>query len=105
MAKKGAQGWGKNKRGKGTKLMIVADGASLTVALSVGSAWPHEIHLLEDTLEKRLVDQKPEQLIGDRAYDSDPLDEKLAKQGVLLITPHKPAQKVGQQGRVGRNCR
>jgi len=40
-------------------------------------------------LEDRLLDEKPERLIGDRAYDSDPLDEKLAAQGILLIAPHK----------------
>lgn len=29
-------------------------------------------------------------MIGDRAYDSDPLDERLQKQhGVELIAPHK----------------
>jgi transposase len=35
MAKKGAQGWEKTKRGKGTKLMAVADGAGFPVALSL----------------------------------------------------------------------
>ena len=48
---------------------------------------------MEDTLEKRLVKEKPERLIGDRAYDSDPLDEKLAKQGVQLIAPPKTNRK------------
>ena len=28
-------------------------------------------------------------MIGDRAYDSDPLDQKLLQQGVQLIAPHK----------------
>ena len=58
---------GKTKRGKGTKLMAVTDGAGFPVALSVGSASPHEVCLVEETLEKRLVDEKPERLIGDRA--------------------------------------
>lgn len=80
---------GKTKRGKGTKLMAVADGAGFPVAISVGSASPHEVKLVEKTLDDRLVDENPERLIGDRAYDSDPLDEKLAKQGILLIAPHK----------------
>ncbi len=42
-----------------------------------------------DTLEKRLVDEKPKRLIGDRAYDSDPLDERLTKQGIVWIAHHK----------------
>jgi transposase len=84
---------GKTKRGKGTKLMAVADGTDFPVAISVGSASPHEVKLVEKTLEDRLVDEKPERLIGDRAYDSDPLDEKLAEQGILLIAPHKSNRK------------
>jgi transposase len=28
-------------------------------------------------------------LIGDRAYDSDPLDERLRRRGIELIAPHK----------------
>lgn len=84
---------GKTKRGKGTKLMAVADGAGFPVAISVGSASPHEVKLVEKTLDDRLVDENPERLIGDRAYDSDPLDEKLAEQGILLIAPHKSNRK------------
>jgi transposase len=82
-------GMGKTKRGKGTKLMAVADGAGFPVALSVRSASPHEVRLVEETLNKRLVEEKLERLIGNRAYDSDPLDKKLAAQGILLNAPHK----------------
>jgi transposase len=28
-------------------------------------------------------------LIGDKAYDSDPLDEELREQGIEMIAPHK----------------
>lgn len=45
--------------------------------------------LVEDTLRKRFTKEKPERLIGDRAYDSDPLDARLHKQGIELIAPHK----------------
>ena len=44
-------------------------------------------------MDKRLVDERPERLIGDRAYDSDPLDEKLAEQGIQMIAPHKRNRK------------
>jgi transposase len=59
----------------------------------VGSASPHEVSLVEDTLEKRFTQEKPERLIGDRAYDSDPLDKRLLTQGVELIAPHKSNRK------------
>ena len=48
---------------------------------------------VEGTLEKRFTQEKPERLIGDKAYDSDPLDERLQKQGVDLIAPHKSNRK------------
>jgi len=43
MAKKGAMGWEKPSGARVTKLMAVADGAGFPVALSVGSASPHEV--------------------------------------------------------------
>ena len=95
---------GKTKRGKGTKLMAVADGAGFPLAISVGSASPHEVKLVEDTLDKRFTEEMPERLIGDRAYDSDPLDESLQKQGIEMIAPHKSNRKkpATQDGRVLR---
>ena len=60
--------------------------------------------LVEETLEKRFIPEKPERLIGDRAYDSDPLDESLQKQGIAMIAPHKSNRKkpATQDGRVLR---
>ena len=80
---------GKTKRGKGTKLMAVADGAGIPVAIHATSASPHEITLIEATLEQRFVAAKPERLIGDRAYDSDRLDAQLQIHGIDMIAPHK----------------
>ena len=31
----------------------------------------------------------PQRLIGDRAYDADPLDDALAELGIELIAPHR----------------
>jgi transposase len=78
---------GKTKRGKGTKVVVVADGEGLPVGLHVCSASPHEATLAEATLAA--TQGRPERLIGDRAYDSDPLRERLAHLGIELITPHR----------------
>jgi transposase len=81
---------------------------TILIAISVGSASPHEVKLVEKTLDNRLVADNPERLIGDRAYDSAPLDEKLAEQGILLIAPHKANRKKPktQDGReLCRYCR
>ena len=46
--------------------------------------------LVQDTIEQRLVDEKPERLIGDKAYDSDGLDESLLQDhGIEMIAPHR----------------
>ncbi len=73
--------------------MAVADGTGLPLAISVGSAAPHEVKLVEETLDKRFTGEMPERLIGDRAYDSDPLDERLQQQGIEMIAPHKSNRK------------
>ncbi len=69
--------------------MAVADRAGLPLAVHVASATPHEVTLVEPTLAGCFVDEQPERLIGDKAYDSDPLDEHLASDGIELIAPHR----------------
>lgn len=81
---------GKTKRGKGTKIMGIADGHGLPLALRTESASPAEVKLVTATLEARAVAEVPERLIGDKAYDSDQLDEQLMQQyGTEMIAPNK----------------
>jgi transposase len=48
------------------------------------------VTLVEQTLEACLLDELPPRLIGDMAYDSDALDERLWRErGVELIAPNK----------------
>jgi len=84
---------GKTKRGKGTKLMAIADGSSLPLAVHAASASPHEVTLVGETLSERFVQEYPSKLVGDRAYDSDPLDEALMAEGVEMIAPHRRNRK------------
>jgi transposase len=84
---------GKTKRGKGMKLMALADGSGLPLAVHVASASPHEVTLVGETLASSFVGEQPERLIGDRAYDSDPLDAALEAQGVEMIAPHRKGRK------------
>ena len=55
---------GKTKKGKGTKIMGIADGHGLPLALRTESASPAEVKLVEATLEERVVAEVPERLIG-----------------------------------------
>jgi transposase len=98
---------GKTKRGKGTKIMGIADSHGLPVALRAESASPAEVKLVEKTLAERMVADVPERLIGDKAYDSDRLDEKLMRgYGTELIAPNKVNRQVPtQDGRPLRRYR
>ena len=87
---KGGSKVGKTKRGKGTKVMAIADGAGLPIAIWIESASPHEVRLVEETLDRKFIPDDPARLIGDKAYDSDGLDTKLrTERGVVLIAPHR----------------
>src|SRR6202165_2884557 len=79
---------GPTRRGKGSKIMAISDGHGLPLAVHVASASPHETKLVEATLEQRFFADLPERLIGDRAYDSDRLDERLMQHyGIEMIAP------------------
>ena len=88
-AKHGGAAVGKTKRGKGSKIMAVADRQGLPVAVYVESATPHDVTLVHATLAERFVSPLPKRLIGDNAFESDRLDAELARRGVELIAPHR----------------
>jgi hypothetical protein len=97
---------GKTKRGKGTKIMAVADSAGLPVAVSAESATPREVTLVQQTLAEIFVPEPLERLVADNAYDSDRLDEELSETGVEMIAPHRSNRKNGtQDGRPLRRYR
>jgi transposase len=48
------------------------------------------VTLVEDTLDACFLDHVPDKVIGDKAYDSDKLDQRLAEERhVEMIAPHK----------------
>jgi hypothetical protein len=70
--------------------MAVADRHGLPVAVGIASGQRNEQKLVVDTLKQRFVKKLPRLLIGDKAYDSDPLDAQLRALGVEMIAPHHP---------------
>jgi transposase len=97
-AKKGPK-VGKTKRGKGTKIMAVADRHGLPVSVCVESATPHEVTLATSTLLQMVVPDAPQNLIGDNAYDSDHLDAELKFFGIEVIAPHRRTRETLTQDR------
>jgi len=70
--------------------MAVSDRSGLPIAAGIASASPHEVTLVEATLDQGFLEDAPEYLIGDRAFDSDPLDARLRhERGITLIAPHR----------------
>lgn len=105
--KKGGLAVGPTKRGKGTKIIALADDHSLPLAVSIESASPHESQLVEGVLGHSFLDTLPARLIGDKAYDSDRLDRDLAERyGIEMIAPHRGERRMPtQDGRPLRRYR
>jgi transposase len=113
--KRGAKG-GKTKRGKGTKWMVLVDGTGTPLGAYLEAASPAEVALLERMLDTVAGGRpgkpgrprkRPERLIADRGYDSNPLRARLARRGIEPIIParrnHKRA--THQDGRKLRRYR
>ena len=81
--------------------MAIADASGLPIAAHIQSASPHEVTLIEETLDSRFIEDTPERMIGDKVYDSDTLDRHIESYyATELIAPHranrKKAQKLGR---------
>ena len=87
--------------------MVIADTSGLPFAVYTDSASPHEVTLVQATLNETVTLGQPRRIIGDRAYDSDPLDNSLAAQGIELIAPHRRnrTRQATQDGRALRRYR
>jgi len=86
--------------------MALADRAGLPVAITIASASPHETQLVEQTLNASFLPDNPARIIGDAAYDSDPLDRALAACEIELIAPHRSNRvNITQDGRPLRRYR
>lgn len=49
---------------------------------------------MDRTIDARFIDAVPCRLIGDKAYDSDPLDQRLLdKYGIEMISPNRAKRK------------
>jgi transposase len=68
-------------------------GSGLPLSVHTSSALPHEVSLVTDTLLESFAGGFPERLIGDKAYDSGPLDVELATAGIEVIAPHRGDRK------------
>jgi len=74
--------------------MAVADRSGLPLAVGIESGQRNEQKLVVGTLKQSFLRrQLPKILIGDKAYDSDPLDRELAAMGIDMVSPHHPRRR------------
>ena len=92
-AKGGGAEVGPTKRGKGVKIMGIVDREGLPLSVSTHAANHHEVTLVQLSFEFYMIEATPERLIGDKAYDSDPLDAELKVEGVEMVAPHRKNRK------------
>src|SRR5262249_7406212 len=89
MAKGGGAEIGPTKRGKGMKIMGIVDRHGVPLSVSTHGVNHHGDWMVQLCFAFYRSEAKPENLIGDRAYDSDPLDAELRKDGIEMIAPHR----------------
>ena len=85
--------------------MALVDANGLPISVQVGSAQPHEVTLAFDLVQGCWTEEIPERVIGDKAYDSDALDEELADCGVEMIAPHRRNRRPENKTQDGRKLR
>ena len=74
--------------------MAIADASGFPVAAHIESASPHEVKLVEETIDSSFTRYAPNKLIGDKAYDSDDLDQRLMdERQVEMVAPHRKGRK------------
>jgi transposase len=71
--------------------MVLVERQGIPLGICLAAASPAEVTLVDQTLAARVTPHRrnPQRLVGDRAYDSDPLRERLAKRGITLISPYR----------------
>ena len=82
--------------------MAITEKRGRPIGVLIASGSTHEVRLVEPTLGACFVSQMTVILIGDKAYDSDPLDALLWDRGIDMVAPHKKNRKrfpVTQEGR------
>ncbi len=63
------------------------------VGTAAHAANHHEVTLVQLTFDFYMIEARPENLIGDKAYDSDALDAAMRAQGTEMISPHRSNKK------------
>lgn len=97
---------GRCRAGNATKVMAIADRNGLPLALYLESGSRYDSVLTERTLDAAFVAKLPPRLIGDRAWDSGALQQRLLEErGIDLIAPKRSGKWTSKRKQDGRKLR
>jgi transposase len=86
--------------------MAVVDGAGLPISISIADGSRHDVSLVDQALDEAFVEELPPNLIGDKAFDSAPLQQALRQErNIELIAPARGASRPSRRKVDGRRMR
>lgn len=86
--------------------MAIVDGAGLPISISIADGSRHDVSLAEQALDEAFVEDLPPNLIGDKAFDSAPLQQALRQQrNIELIAPARGGSRPSRRKVDGRRMR
>ena len=99
-------GIGRTKIGKGSKVMLVADGNGLPIGLYCESAKPHEVTLASRTLATVAINKRRggrprtrmQELLADKGFDSAAFRRELRRRGIKTCIPTRKYAKRRKRG-------
>ena len=77
------------KAGKGVKIMAIVDRCGLPLSIGTHPAQRCEAKLVQLSLDLMILDDHPENLVGDKVYDSDPLGRRGQEARRRMIVPYR----------------
>ena len=93
-AKKGGdQAIGRSRGGLTTKIHALVDALGNPANLMLTAGQVHDLACAQDLIENA----DPEALIGDKAYDADPLIDTLARREITPVIPPKTNRKIKRE--------
>lgn len=86
--------------------MALADHNGLPLSITIADGSRHDVVLTDQTLDSAFLDELPENLIGDKAWDSEKHESSLAEErGIKLIAPARKGKRTSKRKQDARSLR
>ena len=86
--------------------MALADSNGLPLSVSIADGSKHDVTLVDQTLDEAFVDELPQKMIGDKAFDSKKLAASLEEErNMELVAPLRGGERPSTRPQDGRAMR